>query len=755
MVHRTLRASALIAICLAFAAPTWAQGLLVNTQADEHVRLPRPVPTPMPQPPAGQYKVGSIDVQARIVEQVARVQVAQSFVNTGSVQMEVSFLFPLPYDGAIDEWTLLVDGQEFPGRLLARSEARRIYEEIVRKNRDPALLEWMGTGMFQTSVFPVPPGATRQVTLRYTQLCRKDQGLTDFLFPLSTARYTSQPIDTLRVRISIESQSDIQNVYSPTHAVEVKREKHRATVVYEARHEVPASDFRLFYDVGRGRLAARVLTYRPAAGDDGYFLLLASPEIRAASDAELPKAVVFAVDRSGSMSGAKIEQAKAALRFVLNNLRPGDVFNIVVYDSGVESFRPELQKFDDESREAALGFIDGIYAGGGTNIDGALATALSQLEDARRPSYVIFLTDGLPTVGEQNETKIVAHARQANRARARVLAFGVGYDLNSRLLDKLVRENYGQSEYVRPNEDIEAHVARLYRKISAPVMTDVAIEYQFDEAQNKHSHPVSRTYPKAVFDLFEGEQIVVVGRYKTSGAARVRIVGRVGDEQQQFDFPAEFAAASRDESQAFIEKLWAARRIGEIIDELDLRGRNEELVRELVELSTRHGILTPYTAFLADENTRLSAVKSNATTAERRLEALADAEGEAGVAQRSAKFGLQSQSQAPAAASAPALNAGNGVSGRYIAADKDEMVVCTNVRQVGNKSFFLRGGNWVDSTCTDEMAQRARRIEQYSTEYFALAAEQGAGRGAYFTFDEPVLLNLDGTAYWIEAATTK
>ena len=106
-------------------------------------------------------------------------------------------MFPLPYDGAIDQLTLLVDGKEYEAKLLSKEEARRRYEEIVRKNRDPALLEWVGTGMFQTSVFPIPPGAKRTVTLRYSQLCRKSYGLTDFIFPLSTAKYTCEPLDKL------------------------------------------------------------------------------------------------------------------------------------------------------------------------------------------------------------------------------------------------------------------------------------------------------------------------------------------------------------------------------------------------------------------------------------------------------------------------------------------------------------------------------------------------------------------------------
>ncbi|HEV3005927.1 MAG TPA: VIT domain-containing protein, partial [Pirellulales bacterium] len=733
---------------------------------------------PVPTPPPASYKIKELDVHVKLVEQVAKVQVSQSFVNTGSAQMEVCFVFPLPYDGAIDQLTLLVDGKEIPAKLLPKDQARQAYEAIVRKNRDPALLEWVGTGMFQTSVFPVPPGAERKVTLRYSQLCRKDHGLTDFLFPLSTAKYTSHPIETLSIQVAIETKGDLKNVYSPTHGIELKRDTHTATVGYKGQQQVPDGDFRLLYDVEAGKVGASVLSYRPKLDDDGYFLLLASPEI-ARDVAERPKkTVLFVVDRSGSMNGQKIEQAKGALKFVLNNLREGDLFNIIAYDSAVESFRPELQKFDAESRRAALGFVDGIYAGGSTNIDGALAAALGQLGDSSRPTYMLFLTDGLPTAGETNEMKIVANSQAKNRVRARLVAFGVGYDVNSRLLDKLARQNHGQTEYVRPDENIEDRVSRLYAKIEAPVMTDVTIKFALDVAAADAAEAVNRVYPRQVFDLFEGEQLVLVGRYKRPGAAKATVAGSVGGKQQGFDFPAELVAESKDESYAFVEKLWAMRRIGEIIDELDLKGRNDELVTELVALSTRHGILTPYTSFLADENTSLYSAAANAAETRLRLGALDRVDGQDGFAQRRFKGELQNAAQgAPSAARGGATGGGGGSGGFGIGGGRGAMPAskakgrpervaggvslneaetdslgeeAKSLRNVGAKSFYRRSQGWVDSTLTEEQEKKAQRVKQFSDDYFKLAEQHGRKLSQYLVFDEPVYLSLDGQAFLIE-----
>jgi Ca-activated chloride channel family protein len=774
------------------------QGLLVVTGPEGHIRLPRPIiiwppgpyphPQPVPEPPPATYAISALEVDARLVDQVARVQVSQTFVNTGSRPLEVAFIFPLPYDGAIDRMTLLVDGRELPARLIAAKEARRIYEEIVRKNRDPALLEWIGTGMFQTSVFPVPPGAKRTVSLRYTQLCRKQEGLTDFLLPLSTAKYTSHPIETLSFRVSIESQEEIKNVYSPTHAVEIKRPDERHAVVsFAAKQVLPSSDFRLFYDAGRGKVSTRVLSYRPEAAQDGFFLLLASPQIKAPDQERPKKTVVLVIDRSGSMSGKKIEQVRAALRHVLDNLRAGDLFNVIAYDSEVESFRPELQRYDDQTRRAALGFVEGIYAGGSTNIDEALRVALGQLQDPARPSYVVFLTDGIPTTGETQELKIVASARARNKVHARLFVFGVGYDVNARFLDKLARDCFGQSEYVRPDEDLEAPVARLYNRIEAPVLTGLEIRFDFDQLRSEEGSPVNRVYPKEAGDLFAGEQLVLVGRYHKAGTAKVVVSGSIGPRKEKFDFPATLVEHSGDESLAFVEKLWAVRRVGEILDELDLKGKNEELVTELVELATRHGILTPYTSFIADEGTNLHDLAANSAVTRRRLEALEQTGGAGGTAQRAMKGDMQRAALAPMSASGGSLDrflarggrdaasagfgyAGNGrpaagppasaaqpalaeagadmafgaqIAGEARAAEK-------NVRNLGNRTFYRRDGLWVDSQATKDQQHGARRIKQFSDEYFDLARRYGRTMSQYLALDEPVLLILDRQAYLIE-----
>jgi Ca-activated chloride channel homolog len=771
---RVINRSALLflaALTAALASTAAAQGLLVDVRPEHHYRLPRPIWPPRPEPLPSSYKIESLEINAKLSDVTARVQVSQTFKNTGSGQLEACFVFPLPYDGAIDQLTLLVNGKEYAAKLLSKEEARKRYEEIVRTNRDPALLEWVGTGMFQTSVFPIPAGESRTVTLRYTQLCRRSHGLTDFTFPLSTAKYTDAALDKLSIRVSIDSPANIKNIYSPSHDVEIDRDgKRNATVTLKTKKTIPTDDFRLFYDTGKEKIAASVVSYRPDEDEDGYFLLLATPEIKAEDEDEddrPAKTVLFVVDRSGSMSGEKMDQAKEALKFVLNNLQKGDTFNIVAYDSEIETFRPELEKFSDDTRSAALGFVNGLYAGGSTNIAGALDRAFGMLKDNDRPTYVIFLTDGLPTVGETKEAAIAEQAAKKNEVRARLFAFGVGYDVNSRLLDKLSHQNHGQSEYVRPEEDIEDSVSRLYRRIGAPVMTDVELTVDVEDAKESDGPTVDRLYPAEEFDLFAGDQAVIVGRYGTPGDAKVKLVGRVNGEKEAFDFPAEFVEESDDDTNSFVAKLWATRRVGEIIDELDLKGRNEELVKELVDLATEHGILTPYTSFLADENSGPQEVAEVRRHAELRLGQLDDVAGDAAFRQREAKAAYRYAAR-PASAGAggygPALAAeptdqffagealgtiaqsgGRGV--WYYDAERDKQAVAANVIAVGRKTFLRRGEQWVDPSVTEDELKSARKIERFSREYFDLVQRHGKHVAQYLAIDGPVCVKLDGQVY--------
>jgi Ca-activated chloride channel family protein len=761
--------------CLVWITPDApGQGILLDRRPD------RPV--------AGSFDVQSVEVDALVREQVARVRVSQTLSNPTGGTIEAEYLFPVPDAGAIRDFVLLVDGKELAGELMDAEKARRIYEEIVRSKRDPALLEYMGRGLIRTSVFPIPPGADRTVTMTYSQLLPRDRNVVEFSYPFGTQKFTSKPIQTLRLSIRVESRIPIKSIYSPSHDLSTELvSDHQARVSYTAHDVIPTADLRAFYSVAEGGLGASVLSVRPSEKEDGYFLLLASPSVDPVDRDRAPaaKTVVFVLDRSGSMSGEKIEQARDALKFVLNNLRPDDTFNIVAYDDRVEAFKPELQRYTQESRREAIDFVENIRAGGSTNIDAALRTSLEMLHDDGLPRYVIFLTDGLPTAGETEELVIAEHAREANDANARIFPFGVGFDVNARLLDRLGAEHGGSSAYVKPDEDIEASVSRFYARLTSPVLSDLDVEL----AGTK----VNRSYPRDLPDLFEGGQLSWVGRYRQSGRTTVKISGKVGDERRSFEFEADLAGPGEDARYDFVEPLWASRRVGDIIDQIDLHGKNPELIDELVRLSTRYGILTPYTSFLANEETDLLALAANTRRAGEQLSRLQEVQGASGVGQRSNKSRYQQADRAIASESiAPGREFGGGsprslglpqlaegrmrgmrgggmrgmgggmggmgmlaTPGGSMAVARDfegNAVSVATVRQIGSKTFFYRDGRWLDSTVTPEQEEKARPITQFTEPYFAIARSQGTTSNQYLTFRQPVVVELGGTVYRIVPA---
>lgn len=739
-----------------------AQGVLLIEDAERIHPIPRPIPHPHPIPPAT-YRVTQLEIEGTVQDQSARLQISQTFRNTGSRVVEGSFIFPLPADAVVENLTLLVDGKEFGGKLLPKDEARRIYEDYVRRCQDPALLEWMGGGLFRTSVFPIPPGAERKVTLEFTQLLRRIDGVNELNLPLAMARYSEGPLDLLKIRLSLAVSGKLQNIFSPSYPLNIERtDPSRAVVTYEAKSTIPGSDLRLFFDAGDAAVGASLLSDWSSEDDAGHFLLLVAPEF-AADAPPLAKDVVIVVDRSGSMSGKKIEQVRESLRFVVERLADGDRFNVISYSNTVERFRPELEIVSPETRAAALGYAHGLFAGGSTNISEALETALPMLSDPQRPSFLIFLTDGLPTAGETNEAKIVEICRGKTPAHVRMISLGVGYDVNGRLLDRLSQTARGRTEYVRPDESIETYIARVYRSISSPVLTNVQAEWRIEGRAPEAGPIVTRTLPDSLPDVFVGEQIVVAGRHHVSGNVSLTLKGQVGAAEKAFEFTLPLAERGAATPHRFVAKLWASRRIGQIIDELDLKGPNSELVDELVGLSTRYGILTPYTSFLADDRPTIVAGGRGGAirAAEERLDALADTSGASGFAQRSFKQNLLRTGGGDAAMPAPgnaaeqAALAFGGTVLQDIASDEQKVV--STVRSAGQTALYRRGDFWIDAQLSDidpqQLPADVQRVERYSEAYFALVAENSADENALLSQQDAetkLLIRLRGQLFLIE-----
>ena len=682
-------------------------------------------------------------VTVTIENQVATTHVDQTFVNPSNVVLEGTYVFPLPEGATISEFNMWVDGKKWEGKVLSRDEAREIYESIVRRREDPALLEYIGRGAFQASIFPIQPGDERRVDLEYTQVLAMDQGLVEYVYPLNTEKFSAEPLERVSITVEIESDVPLRAIYSPTHDVDVVRDgETRARVGYEAENVLPDRDFVLYYSVTPEDVGLNVLSYK-VAGEDGYFLLLAAPPVEVDTTEVVARDVLLVLDTSGSMEGDKLVQAKAALNFVLEHLNPEDRFNIVTFSTGVRRYARGLQPASQS--EAARRWVEDLTAGGSTDINRALLEALADA-DPTRPTILIFLTDGLPTAGVTEEDRIIANVTDAAPKSARVFTFGVGYDVNTILLDTLARELRGASDYVRPEQRIDEVVSGFYARVSTPVLADVHFDWG--------GIFVEDTYPQPLPDLFAGTQLVMVGRYREGGATDILLNGQVNDQPQAFRYPnVQFSkAGGADGSTAlttsFIPRLWATRKIGYLLNQIRLHGENREMIDEIVELAVRHGIATPYTSFLVDERADVLTQEGREVIGESAFRALQSApapvSGATAVQKSQDTTAMEQAERAPLI---PMTGAGGGgQSGPAVQL----------IRAISAKTFILRDEVWTDTTF-DPAQMTTTKIDFGSERYFDLLAEHPEW-GPYFAAGQRVIVVQADQAYEIvgeggEAAT--
>jgi len=531
-------------------------------------------------------------VSIAIDDQVAVTKVEQTFRNHTDRPLEATYLFPVPKGASVNKFTMWADGKEVKGELVEAAKAREIYTSIVRRTQDPGLLEYMGNNLLRMRVFPVPARGDQKLALSYTAVAAREGGLVEYVYPLKTDGKATSTLEDFGITATIKSQHAVLNVYSPTHSVTLKRNGDKeVTVNFERSQGLLDKDFLLYYTLGDKDIGLTTLTHRPVSAESGYALLLISPKVEIARDYEIPRDMVLVLDTSGSMRGVKMEQARKALRYCLDNLGPKDRFGLMNFATTVNKYKDGLTDSSKEQLDQARKWVDQLEATGGTAINDALAAALEmRSNDSGRTFTVVFFTDGQPTIGETNWDRILKNVGEKNSANTRIFTFGVGDDVNATMLDTLAEQTRAVSTYVRPAEDIEAKVSGLYSKISHPVLANLKLATSGDI----RLHDV---YPPQLPDLFHGGQLVVLARYSGKGPAAVTLTGTVGKESKEFVYEMTFPEKTGD-SKAFTEHLWARRKVGYLLDQIRANGEKKELVEEVTALAKKYGITTPYTSWL-------------------------------------------------------------------------------------------------------------------------------------------------------------
>jgi Ca-activated chloride channel homolog len=661
------------------------------------IDLERPV---ISRGPTSLVRVGS-SVRVVVEGRVARFEVTERFRNPGQIVAEGTYHYPLPGEAVFSDFSLFQGEVELKGEMMAADQARSIYEGIVRRLKDPALLTLVGHGLIRAQVFPVQPGETRTVTLRFTQLMGREADALRLRYAAGTRG--DAPVT---MGIEIRRESDFATPYSPTHPITEERRDGSLSISVTPPVR---GDVDLVLPFRRGLVGGTVLTHANP-GEDGFALLFLSPP-PATESGEAGRDLTLVVDVSGSMSGDKMEQARAALIQALSSLRARDRFRLIAFSNGVRHFREGFTPATADALADARSFVNALSANGGTNLAGAIDAALAERGDGERMAMVLLLTDGLPSVGEQAPDRIAAEA--AGRiGRARIFTVGVGHDVNTYLLDRLAVEGRGSATYVTPGTNVGDAVGGVLGKLSRPALMDLRIvdsPVRFEDLA-----------PATLPDLFFGEELVVLARYHGTGSGPVVIEGTRNGRRERFTLDAEFSgrAAGND----YIPPLWASRRIGELTRQIRLEGASAALVQRVRDLGLRYGILTEYTSYLVQEPGVIAGgpvppPMPVAPMAQRAREATGA--GAFGAAKSSADLSRSGTLQAANEAAVARM---------------DELVVTggerdkREIKRVGGKVFAKDKGVWTDLAHRDTL--KVTTIAPFSRAWFDLAAARPALKAA-------------------------
>ncbi len=502
----------------------------------------------------------------------------------GGPGVEGRIVFPVPAGSSVTDLVLSGGPETLEGRILDADQATLLYEDIVARLIDPALLRSLEGDLYEVRAFPVPPGEDRQVSFTVTTplLAEGQEAIVSVPWSRMSPRPTSG-----QVSVDVDVPWEVRSAVAPGFELDEERIDDGALeLAWEsASGWTPDNDFRLHLAGGEGLVDTRLLSYRED-GEEGYFSLLFAPTVE--TDESVARDIVLVIDRSGSMEGDKMTQAIAAGEYVLGHLGVDDRFAIVDFSRSVRSFDDVLRPAADT--QEAIDYLRDLDAGGATNISGALDRSLAYL-DGERPGTVIFLTDGLPTAGIESAEGILELAEQAAPERTQLFAFGVGYDVDTILLDALAEAFVGSSRYVTPEQRIDSEVARLYEQVSTPVLSDVEVTIDGVET--------SDLAPAGLPGIFAGDQALLTGRYTEPGEATVTVTGTSAEGPVTFVYDVTFPERATDDPA--IAQLWAQRRVADLLTELRLEGQRDSLIEEIVDIATQFGIVTPYTAYLAEE----------------------------------------------------------------------------------------------------------------------------------------------------------
>ncbi|HOT28652.1 MAG TPA: VIT domain-containing protein [Candidatus Ozemobacteraceae bacterium] len=551
--------------------------------------------------PQGQLPMLEQRVKVTIDNQVAVTKLEQSFINTSDVTQETSYRFPLNEKASVQEFGLTgPNGIRQVGAIEEKQDAQQIYQNAQSTGMMPAMAQQADPNSFETKVGAVPAGGRAKIDLTYSEVLDYSNGIITYNIPMNISRIQQQNLDLVSVVIDIRDQKKIVGVKTPSHPAQARRiDDNHWQVTFERSKELPAADFQIQYEVTAQRMGFNFLSTQPDKGDKGFFMMMLAPQEVVDAGDIVARDIVFVLDVSGSMSGYKIKQTKAAYNFFIDHLNADDRFSVISFSDTTSVWKDTLVSADPSNRADAKRFVSDLDTTGGTNIDEALRSAVSLFGTTKSTKAIVFLTDGEPTVGITNLNAIAANMKDRNTAGIRTFALGVGDNVSTQLLDQLALENRGEALYVHENDTLEAKLTGFYETISKPLLVDLGIDWG--------GIKVSELYPKTIPNIYKGSQVVIVGRYEGDGIASLTLKGTLNGSLQSYPVSAEFVKES--DANKFVARVWAKTKADDLIREMRAYGENPEKKAEVIRLSKTYQFTTSYTSFVSVSPEQVAAAK--------------------------------------------------------------------------------------------------------------------------------------------------
>lgn len=709
-------------------------------------------------------------VHFQVTDDLTVAHVTHEFRNETDTALEAIYYFTLPKGATTTDFAMWMDGKRIKGEVLPRERARAVYDSIVSRLRDPALLETSDGDLFTASIYPIPPRGTQRIEVEFAMPNLHKNGLLQLHYPISRSEVGAA--ERLSFEADIDSRNEITSIQAP-YDEPTRRISGRQAEVKIERNKAQRDDIALLVATSGDDLGLSLVTFDPDGneGDEGYFMATLSASSDLLREGALDRQMTIVIDRSGSMAGGKLAQAQVMLRKTIDSLGERDTFNLISFSRDTELLFATPRAATRGNRDEALRFVDGLVADGDTNIEAALRVALEQPTRSGRPHAVVFVTDGLPTRGERDIDALLQLAKGSRTQRddrpvtsSRIFSFGVGYDVNTRLLDGIARNGDGESGYVRPSEDISDIVGGFVAGLASPLVTGLQLDF---------GDQVTDLHPRILPDLYPGRPITVFGRFSSPMSQEVTLRGQARSGSVRTSFGAEFGSSTDSANAAFVGNLWAARHVADLLDTIRIDGASPERVRTVTEVATRWGIVTPYTSFLVtpegqgeedeggegdgeDAEPEFEPMRhhiSGGVRSERLMEAVSDESYKpAPLAAVRREAAPKASRKAEAAAATPAAEVGRQAVEDSLARNRSRSSLraegATSSRFASGRSFSRRGEVWVEAGLGNRSPDR--RIVAWSQAYFELLRSHPELREA-LALGERVVLSVGGEVVEVTA----